>query len=44
MKTASNKEKGGTGVFLKAVSDPSGKVKLTMDSKDSQYKHEQMAQ
>lgn len=44
MKTASNKERGGTSVFLKAVSDPSGKVKLTMDSKGGQYKREQMAQ
>lgn len=44
MKTASNKEKGGTSIFLKAVSDASGQVKLTIDSKGSQYKREQMAQ
>lgn len=44
MKTASNKDKGGTSVFLKAVSDGSGHVKLTLDGKGGQYKREQIAQ
>lgn len=44
MKTASNKDKGGTSVFLKAVSDAKGKVKLKLDPNGGQYKREQIAQ
>ena len=44
MKTASNKDRGGTSVFLKAVSDASGKIKLTLDGKGGQYKREQIGQ
>lgn len=44
MKSASNKDKGGTSVFLRAVSEPNGKVKLKLDPKGGQYKRAQLAQ
>lgn len=44
MKIASNKEKGGTSIFLRAISEPNGQVKIKLDPKGGQYKCEQIAQ
>ncbi len=44
MKTASNKDKGGTSLFLKAVSESNGKVKLKLDPNGGQYKRDQIGQ
>lgn len=44
MKSASNKDKGGTSIFLRAISDATGHVKIKLDHKGGQYKREQLAQ
>ena len=44
MKIASNKEKGGASIFLRAISEPNGQVKIKLDPKGGQYKREQIAQ
>ncbi|MFN3299843.1 MAG: AsmA-like C-terminal region-containing protein [Sediminibacterium sp.] len=44
MSMASNKEKGGASVFLRAVSEENGQVKLKLDPNGGKYKREQLAQ
>ncbi|OYZ01623.1 MAG: hypothetical protein B7Y37_05535 [Sphingobacteriia bacterium 28-36-52] len=44
MLNVSNKEKGGTSIFLSAISDKTGQIKLKLDPNGSKYKKEQIAQ
>ncbi len=44
MKIASNKEKGGASIFLRAISEPNGQIKIKLDPKGGKYKREQLAQ
>ncbi|MDP3568460.1 AsmA-like C-terminal region-containing protein [Sediminibacterium sp.] len=44
MLNVSNKEKGGTSIFLSAISDETGHIKLKIDPNGARYKKEQIAQ